>query len=414
MSKSVWGVPHKKRSYIEVWVFLLLVCSVDFFGITPILRLVGVNGPFTFYLLSLFFMFTFNRRAWIGDSIQWLIPFWWFLFGVFLSFIPALIYYGQSFVQSFFTYRHFFDLVAFPILIALRPNEKEMRASLYAFSVLYLLLCLVVTFIAPGLIVLPEKRELVNVGDYVHVLPGVRHVFVAFIFALHRAIRQGNVKNYGWVLFLFLVLFISQNRTSLIASIFVFAFIFLSMKMSIRKLIMIAVLSVSAVLMLIYTADQWVSLYNETVSQLNNPEYNRIKSLLYMTGRRDFLRYLLGDGFISANVNPIIHFLQEGGIDHSDVGLLGMWHQFGVIPVITVLVITFKGFSPGKSFLVKASAIYTLVGAMTLSYFAFGETLLCLSCYLYLYYVSDSPRFQEPLSNQRKAQYYYHRSIARS
>ena len=414
MSRSVWGVPKKRRSYIEVWVFLLLVCSVDFFGITPITRLVGVNGPFTFYLLSLFFMFTFNRRALIGDSIKWLTPLWWFLFGVFLSFIPAQIYYGQSFVQSFFTYRHFFDLAAFPILIALRPNEKELRTSLFAFSVLFLLLCLIITFIAPGLIVLPEKRNLVETGDYVHVLPGVRHVFLAFIFALNRAVRKGTVNNYGWVLFLFLVLFISQNRTSLIAALFVFLFTLLYMKMSSRKLIMIAVLIVSAVLMVVYTADQWVGLYHETVNQLNNPEYNRIKSLIYMTGRRDFLRYLLGDGFISANVNPIIHTLQEGGIDHSDVGLLGMWHQFGVIPVITVLVITFMGFKPGKSFLVKASAIYILVGALSLSYFAFGETLLFFSCYLYLFYASGSPKFQEPLSKLRRAKYYYYRSIARS
>ena len=397
-----------------MWVFLLLICSVNFFDIVPITRLVGVNGPFTFYLLSLFFMFTFNRRALIGDSMHWLVPFWWFLFGILLSFIPAQIYYGQSFLQSFFTYRRFFELVAFPILIALRPNEKELRTSLYAFSVLFLILCLIVTFIAPGLVVIPEKRNLVENGDYVHVLAGVRHVFLAFIFALHRAIRQGGIKYYGWVFFLFLVLFLAQNRTSLIAAVFVLCFVLFSMKMSSRKLILMAMLFISAGLMILYTADQWRALYFETLNQLNNPEYNRIKSLVYMTGSRSILRYLLGDGFISADVNPLIHILQESGIDHSDVGLLGLWHQFGVLPVVVVLVITFKGFSPRKSFLVKASAIYTLTGILSLSYIAFGETLLWFSCYLYLYYASSSPQFQEPLTNQRKAQYYYHRSIARS
>ena len=397
-----------------MWVFLLLICSVNFFDIVPVTRLVGVNGPFTFYLLSLFFMFTFNRRALIGDSLQWLTPFWWYLFGIVLSFIPALVYYGQSFLQSFFTYRRFFELVAFPILIALRPNEKELRTSLYAFSVLFLILCLIVTFIAPGLVIIPEKRNLVENGDYVHVLAGVRHVFLAFIFALHRAIRQGGIKYYGWVFFLFLVLFLAQNRTSLIAAVFVLCFVLFSMKMSSRKLILMAMLFISAGLMILYTADQWRALYFETLNQLNNPEYNRIKSLVYMTGSRSILRYLLGDGFISADVNPLIHILQESGIDHSDVGLLGLWHQFGVLPVVVVLVITFKGFSPRKSFLVKASAIYTLTGILSLSYIAFGETLLWFSCYLYLYYASSSPQFQEPLTNQRKAQYYYHRSIARS
>lgn len=414
MSRSVWGVPRKRRSYIEVWVFLLLICSVNFFDLVPITRLVGVNGPFAFYLLSLFFMFTFNRRALIGESMHWLVPLWWFLFGIVLSFIPAQIYYGQSFLQSFFTYRRFFEMAAFPILIALRPNEKEMRTSLYAFSVLFLLLCLTVTFIAPGLIVIPEKRNLVENGNYIHVLPGVRHVFLAFIFALHRAIRQGSVKYYGWVVFLFLVLFLAQNRTSLIAAIFVCCYALISMKMSSRKLILATVLFLSAFVMFMYTADQWVALYHETVDQLSNPEYNRIKSLVYMVESRDFLRYLLGDGFISAEVNPIIHVLQESGIDHSDVGLLGLWHQFGIVPVLTVLIITFRGFSRKKTFLVKASAIYTLTGILSLSYFAFGETLLWFSCYLYLYYASSSPQFQEPLSKQNKAQYYYNRSLVRS
>jgi hypothetical protein len=410
MSHSVWGVPNKKRSYIEVWVLLLLICSVNFFDIIPITNLVGVNGPFTFYLLSLFFMFTFNRRAWIGDSSSWLIPLWWFLFGVVLSFIPAQIYYGQSFVQSFFTYRHFFELAAFPILIALRPNEKELRTSLYAFSVLYLFICLYVTFIRPSLVPVVENREFVESGNYMHVLPGIRHVFLAFIFAFHRAIRRGVVKNYGWLFFLFLVLFIAQNRTSLIAVFVVSAYVLFTMKMSSRKLILMSILLVSALLMVVYTSDQWGLLYKETVDQITNPEYNRIKSLIYMTRRRSFLQYLLGEGFISANVNPIIHVLQEGGIDHSDVGFIGLWHQFGVIPLVTVLVMTIKGLSSRHTFLVRLSAIYTLTGALTLSYIAFGETLLWFSCYLYLYYASNSPKFQEPIVKQDSSRYLYSRS----
>ncbi len=414
MSRSVWGVPSRKRSYIEVWVFLLLICSVNFFDIIPITKLVGVNGPFAFYLLSLFFMFTFNRRALIGESRSWLTPFWWFLFGVVLSFIPALLYYGQSFVQSFFTYRHFFELVAFPILIALRPNEKELRTALYAFSVVYLFLCLFITFFAPNLIPEVENREFVESGNYLHALPGIRHVFLAFIFAFHKAMRQGSIKNYGWGIFLFLVLFIAQNRTSLIATIFVSAYVLFTMKMSSRKLIMIAVVMIAVVFMVMYTADQWAILYKETMDQINNPEYNRIKALIYMTRRRDILRYLLGEGFISANVNPIIHILQEGGIDHSDVGFVGLWHQFGVIPVITVLVMTIKGLSSRKSFLVRLSAIYMLTGALTLSYIAFGETLLWFSCYLYLYYASGYPMFEEPISNKNGAQYWLYRSSERS
>ena len=146
--KQSWGVKKKRRNYVELWVFFLLVVSVNFFDLIPITRVIGPNGPFAFYLISLFLMFTFNRRAWIRDSANWLRPFWWLVAGIVLSWIPALMYYGQSFVQSFFSYRRMFELVAFPILIALRPSERELRGALYGFSVFYLIVSLMVTFFA--------------------------------------------------------------------------------------------------------------------------------------------------------------------------------------------------------------------------------------------------------------------------
>ena len=83
MSRA-WGVKEKRRRYIEVWIFFLMLFSVNFFELLPFTRIVGPNGAFTFTLLTLFFCFTFNRTAWIRDSRHWLRPFWWFLFGVFL------------------------------------------------------------------------------------------------------------------------------------------------------------------------------------------------------------------------------------------------------------------------------------------------------------------------------------------
>jgi len=395
MKPGGWGVVRKKRSYVEVWIFLLLLFSVNFFEIVPITNAVGVNGAFTFYLLSLFFMFTFNRRAWIRDSARWLIPLGWFLVGILLSFIPALIYYGQSFSQSFFTNRRMFELAAFPILIALRPDERELRTPLYAFSVLYLVVCFFVTYFAPNLVLHDDSRAFVEDGNFVHTLPGIRIVFLAYVFAVNRAVRQVDVRNLAVVLLEFIVLFIAQNRTTLIAAVLVLALVIYLMRMNMNKLILMAFIGAAAVVIAVYTAGQWEALYRETVSQLTNPDYNRTKSIVYMFSSREWPRYLFGDGFISANVNPLLHVLQESGIYHSDVGFVGMWHQYGIIPVLTVIVMTVKGLSRKKSFLVRMCAFYILIGALTLSYFALSETLLWLSVYLYLFYASDRPDFAE-------------------
>jgi len=412
MSKGTWGVSKKKRFYIEVWIFLLMLFSVNFFEILPITNLIGPNGPFTFYLLSLFFMFTFNRRAWISDSASWLVPLWWLVLGIVLSFIPALLYYGQSFTQSFFTNRRMFELAAFPILIAMRPNEQELRSPLYAFSVVYLVSCIFISFFAPEWVPHDESRSFIESGDYIHTLSGIRIVFLAYVFAFNRAMRQTNLNNIAMVMFQFIVMFIAQNRTTLAAAVIVAVYVLYTMRMNSNKLIIIAFLVISVLLMALYTAGQWNSLYLETISQLTNPEYNRNKSVMYMVASRDWIRYLLGDGFISANVNPILHVLQDSGIYHSDVGFLGFWHQYGVIPTITIIVLTIKGLTHKKSFLVKASAIYIIIGAVTLSYFALSETLLWLSIYMYLYYSADLERFQERIVIRQRWAGWRYRSIS--
>ena len=166
---------------------------------------------------------------------------------------------------------------------------------------------------------------------------------------------------------------------------------------STRKILLIGAVGVVLLLMFLYTAGQWGHLYQETIEQILNPEYNRNKAYIYMFSHREWLRYLLGDGFISANVNPFIPLLQENGIFFSDVGLVGMWYQFGIIPVLTILVMCVKAFTRHKSFLVKACAIYVLVGIPTMSYFAIAESLLWLSVYLYVYYSDGSPSFDEPV-----------------
>ena len=393
--KAHWGVKKKRRNYVSIWVFFLLVVSVNFFDLIPVTRVIGTNGPFAFYLISLFLMFTFNRRAWIRDSSSWLRPFWWLVAGIVLSWIPALRYYGQSFVQSFFTYRKMFELVAFPILIALRPSERELRWALYGFSILYLVVSLMVTFIAPWWVPQPEDSPLLMEGDLIVGLSGVRHLSLAFIFSLQRVIKDNNLRNMGWALFEFALLFLVQNRTSLIAAIIIVGYLVIKMKMSPQKLLLIATGSIAVLLMIVYTSGQWELLYQETIEQIFNPEYNRNKAYVYMFSHRSLLQHLLGTGYISANVNPIIHILQESGIFHSDVGMIGMWHQYGVIPTIVILVMTIKGLVEKKSFLVKACAIYIIVGIPTLSFYGIGESLLWLSIYLYVYYSDNLPVFRD-------------------
>lgn len=391
-----WGVKLPKRGYVEVWMYFLILFSVNFFDLIPINQVIGPNGPFTFYLITLFLMFTFKRKAWISDSKDWLIPFWLIYLGVFLSFFPAYLYYGQSFGRSFLTNRRMFELVAFPILIALKPNEVEIRRALYAFAVTFIFVSFFVTFFAPGWAPVVENEDFIEEGDYLHTVRGARFIVLALIFSLNRVLKDYNTRNFLITLGIFVILFLGQNRSSIFAAVCIVFYAVLKMKMSSRKLLALVMIGISGLLIIVGTASQWEFLYNQTVNQILDPDYNRNKSIVYMFSPREPLRYILGDGFISANVNPIVHYLQESGIFHSDVGFIGLWHQYGILPLLTILFYMFKAlFSPKKEFLVKASALYMLIGAVTISYYATGDALLWLSFFFYIYYSEDLPLFRD-------------------
>ena len=63
---------------------------------------------------------------------------------------------------------------------------------------------------------------------------------------------------------------------------------------------------------------------------------------------------------------------------------------------------TVKGLAEKKSFLVKASALYIIVGIPTLSFFGIGESILWLSIYLYVYYSDNLPVFRDDTVTVRK------------
>ena len=125
MSKYVWGVVRKKRRLIDVWLCVLMILSTNFFELEPIIRVLGVDGGYTFYLITLFILFTFYRKKHIREYLPWMKPFWWFMAGIILSCIPALIYYGQGIGRSLIANRHMLFFCAFPVFIAIRPTERE-------------------------------------------------------------------------------------------------------------------------------------------------------------------------------------------------------------------------------------------------------------------------------------------------
>ena len=218
-------------------------------------------------------------------------------------------------------------------------------------------------------------------------MPGVEYVVLAFIYAIDDFRRQAKFSwpHLAFAGFVFLVIFLIQNRTTLMASLAIVILAVFANRSARKRLTAEVIMTVFAVLLVLLASGYIVGLVEETIEQLSDPEYNRVKAFTYFTSAENgTMSIFWGNGFISGLVHPIVSQLNQEGIYYSDMGMLGFWYQFGLIPVMVILAYVFKGLSSKHSFVVRANALFILMGILTISYFLYFQYSIWLCIYLYL------------------------------
>ena len=378
----------KKRDSLCIELLFLMLVSSRFFDIVLFDPILDGGGQIFLLLgtMAVIYMTQLGFQLRIGILKQ-MKTVWWILAGLALSFIAAYRYYHQPFYLSFIVNRHFFSLVLFPLLLAVRPTYRELKWVMYAFSIICAVTTFYISFVDQTLVPVNEFMPFIEEGDFVHTLSGLHFVLMAFIFSLYEFRNNRTVRKLVPVVLLFLFIFIARNRTFLMASCFIIALSVLSNRSSRSRLYAFAIMSFAVGVVAIVLIDTITSLVHETMDQLANPEYNRIKAILYAfslpNGKASIL---IGNGFISGNFNSIVDDLRQEGIFYSDIGLIGLWHVYGLLPVIAILASVVSGLSRNHSLEVRGNALLILTCSPTIGYFASVETLTWLSFYLYLLY----------------------------
>ena len=379
-------IKKRFRSNVVIDLLLMMLTASHFLGISFLQFFFEGDASFFTYMLLLAVIYIrnmgFEVRYGIVKSMK---PLGLLLIGVLISFIPAYRYYGQHLYYSIIVYRHFFGYAALPILLSIRPSHLECRYALNAFSVIYAVAMLYASFVNPDFVVYDDTREFIEQGDFVHMLEGCQFLPLAFIYSLNELrTRKVTFWRVTVSVLLFGLLFLLQNRTIIFASVLLAIMAAIANKSARKRLTTEVVIGFILFAGVVFVYRYISVLVEETVTQLTNPEYNRIKALKYfLSGENGTMSYIWGNGFISGNVHNIMEMLRKEGIYHSDLGLIGFWHQFGILTVAVILTLCIRGLSRMRCFIVRANALYILVGTMTISYFLqFGFSLwLCLFMY---------------------------------
>ena len=143
-----------------------------------------------------------------------------------------------------------------------------------------------------------------------------------------------------------------------------------------------------------FTLPQWIKLFTQTFTELGDDDYNRILAYNYFLfdACPSFVYYLTGTGFISANTTSLMQDLMAEGIYNSDVGFVGLWNFYGVLPIIAFVILIVKGLGRSKPYFVKFNAVLILVGSVTIACFNTMDKILWPCFYIFMLYNTTGER----------------------
>ncbi|MBO7637155.1 MAG: hypothetical protein J6S89_11335 [Paludibacteraceae bacterium] len=392
----------------SIYIFILVMLTTQFLDIRPIAEWMadrnGLNGLVSIIIWMIIGVSHYQHRS-EHDLCSYgtTTPYFWIMAGIFLSMIPAYMYFDQSFVQSLMTYRVQYFWVMLPLLLYIRPDIENIIHPLNLFSFLFVLTAYIRTRIAPELFLFNETvLERLTYTDYyaeelVHG-SGILLLLIPLYYYVNDLREEMTIKNILYVVLYLVAFLILQNRSTLFIVVLVIGYAIIMNKSSNHTSLLLLAL-IGGMGFYYFTIDTWNALFNETIENLNDKDYNRVMGFYYFIyeANSHMLTYILGNGYLSAHSTSQMQDFMEKGIYNADLGFIGYWNQFGIIPIIVFVTYIIKAirneFCP---FYVKAIGFHIIACSMTLSYFSFLHNILWFSLFYYLYvYHTENIEYEE-------------------
>ena len=321
------------------------------------------------------------------------------IIGILLSVIPAYLYHGQDIVQSLITSRTQLCWLFIPLLFKVSPSEEEiLRFAKYA-TFLIVIVCLL-KYININLFVIDDEQKYRMLqGEYPYTAVGYWvSTIPVFIYLQRIKLKQGSFsKNIIVVILCLVVIFLMQNRSTLFPITLLTLYTLIWKAKAKNKFFILCFTSIIVSVVIVFTQNIWLDLFAETTEQVNDSDYARNVEIAYFLSPQanpGFLTYILGNGMISKHTHSWVEMLHEAQIFNSDVGFIGFWNYFGIIPVIiffiTMLMPLVRKDYP---YYLKLWGLQMLVCAITISYFAAPIFCFYYSLFFYLLFFKNMLKY---------------------
>ena len=384
----------------SLYVLILLLIGVGFWNVKPIGGFLSQDVCLLLFIIWFFYGYNSYRpkNYRLLCNVGYNKPIILIAVAVFVSFIPAYWFYGQPFLQSIVVNRQLISYLGLPLLLIVRPSFDELKKSLYCFAFLFTLVTMADSILGIDIVDramqsynYDSQRDYIADGEFVHILRGFQFIPLAFIFSLDDLRTSVRMKELLLSTFLLSIIYIVQNRSTLFPCALLYVFTIIHAKGGKFGVLMKTGILVFIVIMITYTAVQWKSLFIETQTQILDEDSNRTKAYIFFLTAYSphWICNIIGNGLISIHSSTIMQSLMAMGIYNSDVGLVGFWNHYGLLPVVVILSLVIKAFNRNMSYVVKCNAFLLLVCSFTIGYFVNIQYILWLCLFIYMYSYND-------------------------
>lgn len=334
INKSIIKNEKKNVAYLVI----LIALSLNFWGFKPLVGAISNDVFLVIKVLYLafgyFFLFRRNRYSILDKRLK---TFWVIILGILISMIPANLYYGQNISTSIVAYRVNILWLTIPVLFKMSPSFRQIsKSALIITAIMYFLYFLRQS--NPSLFAMDEETLIrFQQGEDIY-LNGYIFASIPIFYYLGELNNKIRSKDLLFILFCFAYIFLLQNRTQLFIMSLLIGFTFLKIR-SKYKILIIPLLAAIIIYFIVQTSQDWYSLIEETQENIADPDYNRNKAYVYFLtmASPNIWCQIFGNGFLSSHATSHMQDLMLLGIYNSDVGFIGFWNQYGIIPIIAFI-----------------------------------------------------------------------------
>lgn len=386
-------VLSSSRSLRPLERFLLLIIPViawnfyNYVGFNQqITKLVGFVVSL---ILLLFYVMTFRKDYLQRGTYSRYLSL--YLLVVLLSFINALLYWGQSPILTFRASSFLFFLIYYFILKRIKPSYQEIVIIIYFFAITYCILWLIAFLAAPSVVFgnlenLDDNRGMFRVLQ----LHSFDFVCLLFFYLIVNRTKR-NFLSIVLAIICFLITIFTLSR------MFIGAMVLVAGAYLLRKKTFFLVIFIAAVLLIPskYTFDSEIAqnLFQLTESQM---EDSKGDAFLVRSEYRDFGKlydfhiptFLFGNGIahVESNYGRIEEsYKDQYSFNRSDAGYVGQYVSFGLFGLLCLLLILWNVVRqkvPDNYLYLKLFIYYLFIVSLTSN--SFSEFMIAFVIVLYL------------------------------